>query len=144
MTRPELSEWVRRLFHERKSQKLSVAALETLAVIAYKQPVTAPEITEIRGVNAAGVVATLLERRLIKIAGRKPVVGRPFLYATTREFLIRFGLKDLNDLPKMEDMADVLGFEPPSGLAEAGPSEALLPLDGDVDPDKTLDTEEIG
>ncbi len=142
VTRPELSEWVRRLFHERKSQKLSVAALETLAVIAYKQPVTAPEITEIRAVNAAGVVATLLERRLIKIAGRKQVVGRPFLYATTREFLIRFGLKDLNDLPKMEDMAEVLGFEPPSGLAEAGPSETLLPLDGDVDPDKTLNTDE--
>jgi segregation and condensation protein B len=142
VTRPELSEWVRRLFHERKSQKLSVAALETLAVIAYKQPVTAPEITEIRGVNAAGVVATLLERRLIKIAGRKQVVGRPFLYATTREFLIRFGLRDLNDLPRMEDMADVLGFEPPSGLAEAGPSETLLPLDGEVDPDKTLDTGE--
>jgi segregation and condensation protein B len=142
VTRPQLSEWVRRLFHERKSQKLSVAALETLAVIAYKQPVTAPEITEIRGVNAAGVVATLLERRLIKIAGRKQVVGRPFLYATTREFLIRFGLKDLNDLPKMEDMADVLGFEPPSGLAEAGPSETLLPLEGDVDPDKTLNTDE--
>jgi segregation and condensation protein B len=142
VTRPELSEWVRRLFHERKTQKLSVAALETLAVIAYKQPVTAPEITEIRGVNAAGVVATLLERRLVKIAGRKQVVGRPFLYATTREFLIRFGLRDLNDLPKMEDMADVLGFEPPSGLAEAGPSETLLPLDGDVDPDRTLDTGE--
>lgn len=142
VTRPELSEWVRRLFHERKSQKLSVAALETLAVIAYKQPVTAPEITEIRSVNAAGVVATLLERRLIKIAGRKQVVGRPFLYATTREFLIRFGLKDLNDLPKMEDMADVLGFEPPSGLADAGPSETLLPLDGEIDPDKTLYPEE--
>jgi segregation and condensation protein B len=142
VTRPELSEWVRRLFHERKTQKLSVAALETLAVIAYKQPVTAPEITEIRGVNAAGVVATLLERHLIKIAGRKQVVGRPFLYATTREFLIRFGLNDLNDLPKMEDMAEVLGFEPPSGLADAGPSETLLPLDGDVDPDKTLDTGE--
>jgi segregation and condensation protein B len=141
VTRPELSEWVRRLFHERKTQKLSVAALETLAVVAYKQPVTAPEITEIRGVNAAGVVATLLERRLIKIAGRKQVVGRPFLYATTREFLIRFGLRDLNDLPKMEDMADVLGFELPVGLAEAGPSETLLPLDGEVDPDKTLDVE---
>mgnify|MGYP005811610977 CR=1 FL=1 len=140
VTRPELSEWVRRLFHERKTQKLSVAALETLAVIAYKQPVTAPEITEIRGVNAAGVVATLLERHLIKIAGRKQVVGRPFLYATTREFLIRFGLNDLNDLPKMEDMAEVLGFEPPSGLADAGPSETLLPLDGDLDPDRTLDT----
>jgi segregation and condensation protein B len=142
VTRPELSEWVRRLFHERKTQKLSVAALETLAVIAYKQPITAPEITEIRGVNAAGVVATLLERRLIKIAGRKPVVGRPFLYATTREFLIRFGLRDLGDLPRMEDMADVLGFEPPSGLAGAGPSEALLPLDGDGDPDKSLDVDE--
>jgi segregation and condensation protein B len=138
VTRPELSEWVRRLFHERKSQKLSVQALETLAVIAYKQPVTAPEITEIRGVNTAGVVATLLERHLIKIAGRKQVVGRPFLYATTREFLIRFGLRDLADLPKMEDMADVLGFEPPSGLAEAGPSETLLPLGG-PDPDRTLD-----
>jgi segregation and condensation protein B len=142
VTRPELSEWVRRLFHERKSQKLSVAALETLAVIAYKQPITAPEITEIRGVNTAGVVATLLERRLIKIAGRKQVVGRPFLYATTREFLIRFGLRDLNDLPKMEDMADVLGFEPPSGLADAGPSAVLLPLDAGPDPDKTLDTGE--
>ena len=142
VTRPELSEWVRRLFHERKSQKLSVAALETLAVIAYKQPITAPEITEIRGVNTAGVVATLLERRLVKIAGRKQVVGRPFLYATTREFLIRFGLRDLNDLPRMEDMADVLGFEPPSGLADAGPSEILLPLDEGPDPDKTLDVEE--
>jgi segregation and condensation protein B len=142
VTRPELSEWVRRLFHERKSQKLSVAALETLAVIAYKQPITAPEITEIRGVNTAGVVATLLERRLVKIAGRKQVVGRPFLYATTREFLIRFGLRDLNDLPRMEDMADVLGFEPPSGLANAGPSEILLPLDAGPDPDKTLDIDE--
>ena len=139
VTRPEFSEWVRRLFHERKTQKLSVAALETLAVIAYKQPITAPEIAEIRGGNTAGVVGTLLERRLIKIAGRKQVVGRPFLYATTREFLIRFGLKDLNDLPKMEDMADVLGFEPPSGLAEAGPSELMLPLDSSPDPDKTLD-----
>ena len=142
VTRPELSEWVRRLFHERKSQKLSVAALETLAVIAYKQPITAPEITDIRGVNTSGVVATLLERRLVKIAGRKQVVGRPFLYATTREFLIRFGLRDLNDLPKMEDMADVLGFEPPSGLADAGPSEIPLPLDAGPDPDKTLYPEE--
>jgi segregation and condensation protein B len=139
VTRPELSEWVRRLFHERKTQKLSVAALETLAVIAYKQPITAPEITEIRGVNTAGVVATLLERRLIKIAGRKQVVGRPFLYATTREFLIRFGLRDLADLPHMEDMAEVLGFDAPAGLAEAGPSETLLPLDTTPDPDKTLD-----
>ena len=86
VTRPELHEWVRRLFHERTTQKLSVASLETLAVIAYKQPVTAPEIAEIRGVNTAGVLGTLIERKLVKIVGRKQVVGRPFLYGTTREF----------------------------------------------------------
>jgi segregation and condensation protein B len=118
VTRPELHEWVRRLFHERTSHKLSVQALETLAVIAYKQPITAMEVTEIRGVNTTGVVGTLLERGLVKIAGRKQVVGRPFLYATTREFLDRFGLRDLADLPKIEDMADALGFEPPVGLAQ--------------------------
>jgi segregation and condensation protein B len=131
VTRPEMHEWVRRLFHERKTQKLSVQALETLAVIAYKQPITAPEMAEIRGVNTAGVLNTLLERRLIKISGRKAVVGRPFLYSTTREFLIRFGLRDLSDLPKVEDMAEVLGFEPPAGLAESGPSEGRLPLELD-------------
>jgi segregation and condensation protein B len=120
VTRPELHEWVRRLFHERTSQKLSVQALETLAVIAYKQPVTAMEIAEIRGVNTSGVVGTLLERGLVKISGRKQVVGRPFLYSTTREFLDRFGLKDLSDLPKVEDMADALGFEPPVGLEQQG------------------------
>ena len=95
VTKPELHEWVRRLFHERTTQRLSVQALETLAVIAYKQPITAPEITEIRGVNTAGVINTLIERQLVKIVGRKQVVGRPFMYATTREFLIRFGLRDL-------------------------------------------------
>src|SRR5688572_1787505 len=108
VTRPQLHEWVRRLFHERSTQKLTVQALETLAVIAYKQPITALEITEIRGVNTSGVLTTLLERHLIKIVGRKNVVGRPFLYATTKEFLIRFGLKDLNDLPRIEDMAEAL------------------------------------
>ena len=92
VTRPDLHEWVRRLFHERSTQKLSAQALETLAVIAYRQPITALEITEIRGVSASGVLNTLLERHLVKIVGRKQVVGRPFLYATTREFLIRFGL----------------------------------------------------
>jgi segregation and condensation protein B len=128
VTRTDLHEWVRRLFHERKTTKLSVQALETLAVVAYRQPVTAAEIAEIRGVNTAGVLGTLMERKLVKIAGRKPVVGRPFLYATTREFLMRFGLNDLSDLPKVEDMADVLGFEIP-GLTEAGPSDQFLPLE---------------
>lgn len=128
-TRPELHEWVRRLFHEQSTQKLTVQGLETLAVIAYKQPITALEITEIRGVNTSGVLSTLLERHLIKIVGRKNVVGRPFLYATTKEFLIRFGLKDLTDLPKIEDMAEALGFDPPAGLIEQSPREDVLPLD---------------
>jgi segregation and condensation protein B len=129
VTRPELHEWVRRLFHERSAQKLTVQGLETLAVIAYKQPITALEISEIRGVNTSGVLSTLLERHLIKIVGRKNVVGRPFLYATTKEFLIRFGLNDLNDLPKVEDMAEALGFNPPGGLHELDPREGILPLE---------------
>jgi segregation and condensation protein B len=128
VTRPDLHEWVRRLFHERSTQKLTVQGLETLAVIAYKQPITSLEIAEIRGVNTSGVLSTLLERHLIKIVGRKNVVGRPFLYATTKEFLIRFGLKDLNDLPKIEDMAEALGFDPPAGLMEQSPREDVLPL----------------
>src|SRR5918993_1681544 len=92
VTRPELHEWVRRLFHERSAQKLTVQGLETLAVIAYKLPVTALEISDIRGVNTSGVLSTLLERHLIKIVGRKNVVGRPFMYATTKDFLVKFGL----------------------------------------------------
>jgi segregation and condensation protein B len=126
-TRPDLHEWVRRLFQERSTQRLTVQSLETLAVIAYKQPVTAIEVTEIRGVNTSGVLSTLLERGLIKIAGRKQVVGRPFLYATTREFLIRFGLNDLSDLPKVEDMAEALGIEVPL-LVEQPTREEDLPL----------------
>jgi segregation and condensation protein B len=129
VTRQDLHDWVRRLFHERTTQRLSVQALETLAVIAYKQPITAAEVTEVRGVNTSGVLNTLLERHLIKIVGRKQVVGRPFLYATTKDFLIRFGLNDLNDLPKVEDMAGALGFDPPALLVEQTPSEELLPLE---------------
>jgi len=128
VTRPDLHDWVRRLFHERTTQKLSVQALETLAVIAYRQPVTSAEIAEIRGVNTSGVLNTLLERHLIKIVGRKQVVGRPFMYATTKEFLIRFGLNDLGDLPKVEDMAEALGLEAPL-LVERVPPDDALPLE---------------
>jgi segregation and condensation protein B len=130
VTRPELHEWVRRLFHERTTQKLSVASLETLAVIAYKQPVTGPEISEIRGVNTAGVLGTLVERRLVKVVGRKQVVGRPFLYGTTREFLERFGLNDLSDLPRVEDMSELLGFDLPAVVGEPAP-QTPLPFDSD-------------
>jgi segregation and condensation protein B len=136
VTRPDLHDWVRRLFHERTTQKLSVQALETLAVIAYRQPVTALEVTEIRGVTAAGVLNTLLERHLVKIVGRKKVVGRPFLYATTKEFLIRFGLNEVGDLPRVEEMAEALGIESPL-LTEQSPAEDVLPL---AEPeDATLD-----
>ncbi len=128
VTRPDLHEWVRRLFHERTTQRLTVQGLETLAVIAYRQPITALEITEVRGVNTSGVLNTLLERHLIKIVGRKQVVGRPFLYATTKEFLIRFGLNELTDLPKVEDMAEALGLEMPI-LVEQTPPDELLPLE---------------
>jgi len=124
-TKPEFHEWVRRLFHERTTQKLSVAALETLAVIAYRQPVTVPEIGDIRGVNASGVIGTLVDRKLIKIVGRKAVVGRPFMYGTTREFLERFGLNDITDLPKVEDMSELLGFDLPAGVGEPAPQSAL-------------------
>jgi segregation and condensation protein B len=120
---------MRRLFNERSAAKLSVQALETLAVVAYKQPITAAEIGEIRGVNTAGVLSTLLERHLIKIVGRKNVIGRPFLYGTTRDFLIRFGLNDLADLPKVEDMAQALGFDPPAILTERPVTDDMLPLD---------------
>jgi segregation and condensation protein B len=135
VTRQDLHDWVRRLFHERTTQKLTVQALETLAVIAYRQPITAAEITEVRGVNTSGVLNTLLERHLIKIVGRKQVVGRPFLYATTKEFLIRFGLNDLADLPKVEDMAEALGLEAPI-LVEQQPREEDLPLAEPEDEDE--------
>ena len=132
VTRPELHEWVRKLFHERTTQKLSVQALETLAVIAYKQPITAPEVADIRGVSSSGgVLSTLIERKLIKTVGRKQVVGRPFMYATTREFLERFGLNDLSDLPKVDEMSDALGFELPNALIEPTVGTSPLPFEAD-------------
>ena len=145
VTKPELHEWVRRLFHERTTQRLSVQALETLAVIAYKQPITAPEITEIRGVNTAGVINTLIERQLVKIVGRKQVVGRPFMYATTREFLIRFGLRDLSDLP--EDRRDGRGARvrsarrPQAAGARAGAVGSARRCRGAIDAIETMSTD---
>jgi|SRR5271169_1010956 len=103
-TKPEQHEMVRGFAKSLKPPvRLSLPALETLAVIAYKQPATAPEINEIRGVDSGGVLVTLLDRKLITTAGRKQVIGRPILYKTTKEFLMRFGLKDVNELPSMEE-----------------------------------------
>jgi len=103
-TKPEQHEMVRGFAKSLKPPvRLSLPALETLAVIAYKQPATVPEINEIRGVDSGGVIATLLERKLITTAGRKQVIGRPILYKTTKEFMMRFGLKDVHELPSMEE-----------------------------------------
>ena len=103
-TKPEQHDVVRAFAKSLKPPiRLSLQALETLAVIAYKQPITVPEISEIRGVDSSGVIATLLDRKLITTSGRKDVVGRPILYKTTKEFLLRFGLKDVNELPSMEE-----------------------------------------
>ena len=108
-TKPEHHETLKQFI---KSQipptRLSLAALETLAVIAYKQPVTIPEIQEIRGVHASGVIKTLLDKKFVMTAGRKEVLGRPILYKTTREFLIHFGLKDLSELPSMEEFEELI------------------------------------
>jgi segregation and condensation protein B len=108
-TRPEFHEHVRAYLKSRPSAKLSLAALETLAVIAYKQPITVPEILEIRGVQSSSAIKTLLEKRLIVAKGRKEVVGRPMLYGTSKEFLMQFGLKDLTELPNIEDFEDLAG-----------------------------------
>lgn len=118
-TRPEYHERISRLFSSKPPSRLSIQALETLAVIAYRQPITVPEIMALRGLHSAGVVRTLLEKKLVRILGRKKVVGRPLLYGTTKEFQIRFGLKSLDDLPNLEDMAEVFGEEIASQLGDA-------------------------
>lgn len=108
-TRPEHHEQIRAYLKSRPSAKLSLASLETLAVIAYKQPVTVPEILEIRGVQSPSAIKTLLDKRLIVAKGRKETVGRPMMYGTSKEFLIQFGLKDLSELPSIEDFQDLAG-----------------------------------
>jgi segregation and condensation protein B len=133
-TRPEYNDWVRELLDPKTPTRLSIQALETLSVIAYRQPVTLPEIIELRGVRSQGVVKTLLEKRLIRITGRKEVVGRPMLYGTTKQFLLHFGLKDLEELPQIEEFAEVLGEEvdvPGLKRAIEAPRPAEVPLSED-------------
>nr|MBA3320827.1 SMC-Scp complex subunit ScpB [Pyrinomonadaceae bacterium] len=108
-TRAEHHDHVRAFLKSRPSAKLSLAALETLAVIAYKQPITVPEILDIRGVQSSSAIKTLLDKRLIKAFGRKETVGRPMMYGTSKEFLLQFGLKDLTELPNVEDFEDMMG-----------------------------------
>jgi segregation and condensation protein B len=126
-TKPEHHDVVRAFAKSLKPPiRLSLPALETLAVIAYKQPVTVPEISEIRGVDSSGVIGTLFDRKLITTAGRKAVVGRPILYRTTKEFLLRFGLKDVSELPSMEEFEKLVAESFQSDLYPAEASSASL------------------
>jgi len=108
-TRAEHDPILKKYFAKKGENRLSIAALETLAIVAYRQPITAPEVSEIRGVNSNQTIRTLLERRMIRVAGRKNVVGSPFLYRSTREFLVHFGLNDIRDMPRLEEFGDLIG-----------------------------------
>ena len=121
VTRPEFDGLLRKFFEITERSRLSLAALETLAIIAYRQPITAPEISDLRGVNSSAVLKTLFDKKLITTAGKKPVVGTPFFYKTTKEFLVRFGLNDLGELPKPEEIDEDLA-------ADAGDEPAPLAL----------------
>src|SRR4051795_9535471 len=143
-TKPEQHEMVRSFAKSLKPPiRLSLPALETLAVIAYKQPVTVPEINDIRGVDSGGVIGTLLDRKLITTAGRKQVIGRPILYKTTKEFLMRFGLKDVNELPSMEEFEKLVAesFQSelmPTEIAaqpEPAPPDNGQPAEAEVQPE---------
>jgi segregation and condensation protein B len=120
VTRPALHSALRKFFEISGRSRLSMAGLETLAIVAYRQPVTGPEIQDLRSVNSSGVLRTLLERRLVRIAGRKPVVGKPFLYRTTREFLMHFGLQSLDDLPPLEEFEELVGEAEPEPVRMDG------------------------
>jgi segregation and condensation protein B len=144
-TKPEQHDVVRAFAKSLKPPiRLSLPALETLAVIAYKQPVTVPEISEIRGVDSSGVIATLLDRKLITTAGRKAVIGRPILYKTTKEFLLRFGLKDVTELPSMEEFEKLVAESFQADVAQEESGEPGSGTDAipettatDVTPEKT-------
>lgn len=148
-TKPEHHELLRGFAKSLKPPiRLSLPALETLAVIAYKQPVTVPEISEIRSVDSSGVIGTLLDRKLITTAGRKAVIGRPILYKTTKEFLLRFGLKDVNELPSMEEFEKLVAesfqgeLVPVAANSEEAaviPEEAEVPAETQIQAEKGLE-----
>ncbi len=152
VTRPEFDSLLRKFHEVTERSRLSLAALETLAIIAYRQPITLPEIQDIRGVNSSSVLKTLFEKKLITTAGKKPVVGTPFFYRTTQDFLVRFGLNELTELPKPEDLdADLAATVEAREIAAptaAAPSiriesgEAISRPEGDIEEDIAKDDEE--
>jgi len=121
-TRPEVAEWVRQFFKERHRTRLSVAAFETLAIVAYRQPVTAPEIQAIRGKDPQGPLKNLLEKKLLRILGKKKVLGNPMLYGTSKHFLVHFGLNSLADLPSMDEFDAFVGSLDNIDIADAAPT----------------------
>lgn len=129
--RPDYAKWVRELQKGRIPAKLSQAALETLAIVAYKQPIVRTEIESVRGVDSSGVLATLLKRNLVAIAGRAPGMGRALMYRTTKEFLRYFGLNALTDLPRLQEFAEVLGLRPEELESTLAASEALAAFGGE-------------
>lgn len=141
-TRAEHDSVLKKYFAKKGENRLSLAALETLAITAYRQPVTAPEISDIRGVNSTGVIRTLLERRMIRVAGRKNVVGAPFLYRTTKDFLVHFGLNDIRDLPRLEEFGDLIGEAMSDDLVAAISSAEPTPA-SEVQEISAEDTERV-
>ncbi|HKF45669.1 MAG TPA: SMC-Scp complex subunit ScpB [Thermoanaerobaculia bacterium] len=142
VTRPEFDSLLRKYHEVAERSRLSLAALETLSIIAYRQPITLPEIQEIRGVNSSSVVNTLFEKKLITTAGRKEVVGSPFLYRTTPEFLVRFGLKELEELPRPEELAEDMAATVATPLASESPPLPPLGAMGAPGEDDEEDDEE--
>jgi len=146
-TRAEHDSVLKKYFAKKGENRLSLAALETLAIVAYRQPITAPEIGEIRGVNSGSAIRTLLERRMIRVAGRKNVVGSPFLYRTTKDFLVHFGLNDIRDLPRLEEFGDLIGENINDDLVaaiNAAPEhtgEGIIELPVDLPADSEVDSE---
>lgn len=146
-TRPEIGEWVRALFRSRNRRRLSSQALETLAIIAYRQPITTPEIQAIRGTDPTSVLEALLEKRLVRVLGRKKVVGKPILYGTTREFLAHFGLNSLEDLPEVTEFGALAAGGATGGvvapaLAATGPFEEEDEDDGGNGEDTRADEDD--
>lgn len=139
-SRPELAQWIKRLKKVKQSSRLSKPSLETLAIIAYKQPIVKAEIEDIRGVDSSGVIKGLLDKHMIKIIGRKDVAGRPILYATTREFLQYFGLRDISDLPTLKEFTELM-TEDDIHIDEQISRESKAPI-GDADSNIIMETRE--
>ncbi len=143
VTNPACAPWVKKLLSTSVPKKLTQSSLETLAIIAYKQPIIKAEIEAIRGVNSDGVVKTLLDRRLVKLLGRKEVPGRPLMYGTTNEFLHYFGLKDLTELPTLKEFQEIEVPEPPETLPEESDSEEPVEVEDAAQPAEDGETDSV-